>query len=178
MSGDTNDTYGYLVLNGNKIDQASKKEQFRSADWAFRFWLSGQSGQMQAVEIDHALGRLKSFYWNPKMAINGFTLSEIITSEYGVALLLDNHVNRPSWVQPCVQQAMQQTGLTNPTFWSTSEESRVLDAYLKIRASYTSGSAAPMTKANERAAVTQKYLNNGTISAERNSFHYSQQMMA
>jgi len=177
VSSDTTDTYGYLVLNGNKIDRASEKEQFRSPEWAFRFWLAGQSGQMQAIMIEHALGRLRSFYWTPKEAINGFTLSEIITSEYGVALLLDNHVNRPSWVGDCVEQAMNNTGLTNPTFWGTAEEKKVIDEYLRVRTSYTTGSAKPMTKANERAAVTQKYLNSGVISAERNSFQYSQQMV-
>jgi len=178
VSSDTSDTSGYLVLNGNRIDSASEKEQFRSADWAYRFWLAGQSSQMQAVEIQHALGRLNKFYWNSSLAINGFTLSKIITSEYGVALLLDNHVNRPNWVQACVQQAMTKTGLYDPSSWTTAEETQVLDAYLRIRATYTTGSASPMTKANERAAVTKKYLYSNVISGERGSFRYSQQMMA
>lgn len=178
VSPDTNDTYGYLSLNGNKIDQAAEKEQFRKPEWAFRFWAAGQDAQLQAVEVEHALSRLKAFYWNPKFAINGFTLSEIITSEYGVALILDNHVNRPSYVQPSIEKAMQQTGLNNPTLWGTAEEKKVIDAYLQIRTTFTTGSYNPMTKAQERAAVTQKYLANGTISAERNSFQYTQQMIS
>ncbi len=178
VSPDTTETYGYLTLNGNKIDQPAEKEQFRKPEWAFRFWKAAQDASLQAVEIEHALSRLKAFYWNPRYAINGFTLSEIITSEYGVALLLDNHVNRPSYVQGSVQQAMQQTGLNNPTMWGTAEERRVIDAYLQVRTTFTTGSYNPMTKAQERAAVTKKYLDNGTISAERNSFQYSQQMIS
>lgn len=178
VSGDTTDTYGYFILNGNKINMESEKQQFRQAEWAFRFWESGQDGQMQAAEIDHALGRLKSFYWNPRFAINGFTLSEIITSEYGVALILDHHVNRPAYVQPSVERAMRQTGLTNPTFWGTSEERQVIQAYLDIRASFSTGSASPMTKAHERASVTRRYLQRGVISDQRHSFHYSQQMIS
>lgn len=178
VSPDTTGTYGYLTLNGNKIDTMNEKEQFRKPEWAFRFWLACQDAQMQSVEIEHALSRLKTFYWPSKYAINGFTISEIITSEYGVALILDQHVNRPAYVQPCIDKAMQQTGLTNPTFWSTQEEQQVIQAYLDIRASYSTGSGSPMTKAHDRAAVTKKYLDRGVISAERNSFHYSQQMIA
>ncbi len=178
VSPDTTSTYGYLTLNGSKIDTMNEKEQFRKPEWAFRFWLACQDAQMQAIEIDHALSRLKTFYWSPKYTINGFTISEIITSEYGVALILDQHVNRPSYVQPSIEKAMQQTGLTNPTFWGTQEEMQVIETYLNVRATYSTGSASPMTKAHERAAVTQKYLHRGVISAERNSFHYSQQMIA
>jgi peptidoglycan hydrolase-like protein with peptidoglycan-binding domain len=177
VSPDTTDTSGFFTLNGAKIERGAQKEQFRGPEWAFRFWLAGQDPRMHAVQIEHALSRLRQFYWTNRQAVNGFTLSEIITSEYGVALLLDHHVNRPSYVQPSVQQAMQQTGLNNPTFWSTAEERRVIDAYLNIRATFTTGTAAPMTKAHERAAVTKRYLDQRIISAERQSFHYSQQMV-
>ncbi len=178
VSNDTTDTYGFLTLNGNKIDQPSEKEQFRKPEWAFHFWLAAQQPELQAVEIEHALSRLKAFYWNPRYAINGFTISEIITSEYGVALLLDNHVNRPSYVQPTLAQAMQKTGLNNPTMWGTAEERRLIDAYLQERVTFTTGSYNPMTKAQERAAVTRKYLQQGVISDARNSFKYTQGMVS
>ncbi len=172
ISHNTNPSTGYLTLNGTTIDTPREKEQFRDPKWAYYFVLAGRDENVQAVEIEHALGRLKNFYWKDSHAINGFTLSQIITSEYGVALILDNHVNRPAFVQPCIQIAMQQTGLQNPSFWSTNDELNVLNAYLKVRKTYRSASAGPMTKADERAAVTQKYLNASIISLERGSFQY------
>ena len=104
------------------------------------------------------------------MKINGFPIADIITSEYGVGLILDNHVNRPGYVKPCIRKAMQETGLMNPKTWGKREEQRVIEAYVRIRATY---GGSPMTHANKRAAVTKKYVTNGLISMERNSFKYS-----
>jgi len=171
----TNDKTGLLTLHGSPISSTSQKEQFRKPEWAFYFWKAGQNADVQVSQIEHALARLKDFYWSSSSsyAINGMTLSQIITSEYGVALLLDNHVNRPAYVKPCVEQAMQRTGLMNPTQWSTAEENQVINAYLDIRVTYSSGSAGPMTKARERAQVTQRYLQQGIISNNRGSFQMS-----
>ncbi len=172
----TNDKTGLLRLNQVTIDQPQEKEQFRKADWAFHFWKAAQQSQIQAVQIEHALSRLRDFYWSssPKYAINGLPLSNIITSEYGVALLLDNHVNRPNYVKPCVQLAMERTGLFNPFNWSTAEESQVLTAYLNIRITYTTGTAKPMTDANTRAQKTRRYVDQGIISDRRGSFIFSE----
>ena len=168
-SSDTGNVYGYLTLNGEKINRAQEKTMFRTPEWSFVFWKAGHNKTVKAIQVEHALSRLKTFYW--KMKINGFPISDIITSEYGVGLILDNHVNRPGYVKPCIRKAMQQTGLMDPSTWSTAEERRVVDAYIKIRATY---GGSPMTHANNRAAVTKKYLNNGIISAERKSFVYSE----
>jgi len=175
IHGSTNEKTGLLTLNGTPISSTSQKEQFRKPEWAFYFWKAGQSADIQVSQIEHALARLKDFYWSTSSsyAINGMPLSQIITSEYGVALLLDNHVNRPAYVKPCVEQAMQRTGLTNPAQWGSNEENKVINAYLDIRVTYSSGTAGPMTKARERAQVTQKYLHQGIISNNRGSFQMS-----
>lgn len=165
----TGNVYGYMTLDGKTMNRAQEKAQFRSPEWSFVFWNSGHNDIVKAIEVEHAVSRLKTFYW--KWKINGFSLSDIITSEYGVALILDNHVNRPGYVKPCVRNAMRETGLTDPTNWTTDDEMKVINAYIKIRATY---GGSPMTHANGRAAVTKKYLNNGTISAERKSFVYSE----
>lgn len=178
VSADTGAVVGTLTLNGNRIDIEREKEQFRDAKWAFRFWLAGQDPNVQAIEIEHALSRLLTFYWKPAQGVNGFSLSQIITSEYGVALILDNHVNRPAFVKPCIEQAMQATGLQDPRRWGTAEEQRVLDAYLQIRVTYKHGYSGPMSDANRRAAVTQRYLNSGIISNQRGSFVYEANAMA
>lgn len=171
VSSGTNSTYGYLTLNGKLVNSAGSKKQFRGAPWAFRFWAMGQNPALQAVELRHAVGRLKNFYWKQSYSINGFTISKIITSEYGVALILDNHVNRPGYVKPCIQKAMQKVGLNNPTNWTTADEEKVLNAYLKIRQTYGS---SPMTDALKRGNTTKKYVNKGIISADRGSFQSSE----
>ncbi len=178
VTADTGPVIGSLSLHGNRIDIEREKEQFRDAEWAFRFWLAGQDPNVQAVEIEHALSRLLTFYWKPDEGVNGFPLSQIITSEYGVALILDNHVNRPAFVKPCIQQAMQTTGLQDPRSWGTAEEQRVLDAYLQIRVNYKHGYSGPMTEAMRRASVTQRYLNSGIISNQRGSFVYEANAVA
>jgi hypothetical protein len=85
-------------------------------------------------------------------------------------LLLDNHVNRPAYVKPCIEKAMNQENLSRPKNWSTAEERKLINAYLKIRETY---GRSPMTDANRRADVTKKYLDNGIISDKRGSFKYN-----
>jgi len=164
VSEDTSKTYGYLTQSQRRIKNPLYKEKFRKADWAFRFWKAGQDNTVKKVQAQHAFDRLHTFYWQPN--INGLSLSQIITSEYGVALILDNHVNRPGYVKKCVVQAMQTIGLTTPPN-STSLEQQLLNAYLDIRKTY---GKYPMTHAAKRASVTQKYLADGIISAERGTF--------
>ena len=162
---------GYFVLGNKKLKVPSDKEQLRSVEWAFRFWKSGQDPLVQSVQIQHALSRIDTFYRANSYKVDGSFLADLITSEYGVGLLLDNHVNRPGYVKSCVAEAVKRTGLSNPASWGTDEEMKVIREYLKIRAVY---GQTPMTDADKRAAVTKKYLDNGIISAGRGSFHYNQ----
>lgn len=178
VTSDTGPVVGTITLNGNPIEIEREKEQFRDAKWAFRFWLAGQNREVQATEIDHALSRLMTFYWKPEHGVNGFSLNQIITSEYGVALILDHHVNRPAFVQPSVQLAMQRTGLMDPRNWGTAEEMRVIEAYLQIRTTYKHGNSGPMSDANRRAERTKRYLDSGVISNTRGSFVYETNSMA
>jgi len=101
---------------------------------------------------------------------NKHQVSDLVTSEYGVGLILDNHVNRPAYVKKCLAKALAQTGLRNPGGWGTEEERKLIDTYLKIRVTY---GGSPMTDAEKRARVTKKYLTNGIISDHRGSFKRS-----
>lgn len=167
----TNATYGFLSFRGNKVVDPADKDLFRPPHRAFRFWLAGHDDRVKAVQIEHALSRLNTFYWKPQLAINGLLLAQIITSQYGVALLLDNHVNRPAYVKPCIERAITAIGLDKPVqTWTTEDELKIIEAYLKIREVY---GATPMTHARKRADVTKKYLTQGVISADRNSFKFS-----
>lgn len=64
---------------------------------------------------------------------------------------------------------MNQTGLFDPSNWDTEQERQLIDVYLKIRATY---GKYPMPHADQRAAVTKKYVDRAIISAERGSFQY------
>ena len=168
VSSDTDLDLGYFVLNGKKINSAILKEQFRSPEWAFRFWLAGKSPEMFVTQIIHALGRLDKFYFGGRK-IAGDNLSKIITSEYGVSLLLDNHLNRPGYVRDCLRDAMTETALGDPQRWDTDDEMQVLDTYVKIRAGY---GKFPMEDATRRAKITRGYVEQGRLSGDRGSFDY------
>lgn len=165
----TTNFHGFFILDGMKLIIPSDKKKMRTNEWAFRFWKSGQDPFVQLIQVEHALSRLKSFYRSDAYIVNGFYISELITSEYSVGLILDNHVNRPGYLRSCLELAMKEIGLFDPSDWGTNEETRLIEAYLKIRISY---GRYPMTHADKRADVTRKYLDNGTISAERGSFQY------
>ena len=160
--------YGYFSLRGTTIKTPAAKEQLRQATWAFYFWLAGQDPAIQAIEIKHALGRLDQFYSTERYRVdNKHLVSDLVTSEYGVGLILDQHVNRPAHVKTCLAKALAQTGLSEPKGWGDDEERKLIDAYLKIRVKTS------MTNAEKRARVTKKYLTNGTISNRRSSFKRS-----
>lgn len=167
ISNDTTKTNGYLMINGALANKAGVKEQFRRAPWAFLFWKAAQEPLVKAVQLDHFMGRLNYFYWKKSHSINGYLLSQIITSEYGVAQVLDMHFNRPGYVKRCLENALNETGLIDPDSWTTEEENKLLEAFLKIRRTF---GKSPMTNALKRENTIKKYLNLGLISEEKGSF--------
>lgn len=160
----------YFSLDGKKLATEGDKEKLRTNGWAFTFWKAGQDKQIQAIEIEHAFSRIGVFYKSPSYKIGNYYIEDLISSEYGVALVLDNHVNRPGYVKGSITNAVQQTGLLNPASWGTTQELQLITEYLKVRATYGS---SPMTNADERAGVTKSFLDKGTISDERGSFKYT-----
>lgn len=166
---DTDDVYGYLTLNGAKVDTVAEKEKIRTVECAYRFWRSGQDPTVMSIEIQHAQSRLGSFYKSDRFKVGEHYLADLLTSEYAVGLILDNHVNRPGYLKACVEMAMGEVKLGDPKSWTTDDEMKLVNAYLKVRETY---GKYPMTHADKRAAVTKKYLDKGIISAERHSFQY------
>jgi len=164
----TGPVYGYFSLRGTTIKTPAAKAQLRQPSWAFYFWLFGQDPAVQAMQFKHALATLDQFYSTDRyMVDNKYLVSDLVTSEYGVAVILDNYVNRPVYVKACLAKALNLTGLRNPGQWGTEEERKFIDAYLKIRVTY---GRFPMTDAEKRGRVTKKYLTNDTISDHRGSF--------
>ncbi len=163
---------GWLTLNGRRLESSADKDQLRDPIWAYRFARAGMDASVKSVQILHCINRLDRFYFSQSSKLGNHSLSQLITSEYGLALLLDNHVNRPAWVVPCVAQAMQELNLSPEQVANGDEatESSVIDRYLQVRATYKSSSTSAMTDAEKRAGVTQKYLNRELISAGKHSF--------
>jgi peptidoglycan hydrolase-like protein with peptidoglycan-binding domain len=161
---------GYFSLNGAKLKSPADKEKLRTNEWAYYFWKSGQDKFIQSMQIQHAHSRLNTFYSSNSYKPNGFFISELVTSEYGIGLILDNHVNRPGYIKGCLEEAMKNANLFDPANWGTEEEMKLIEEYIKVRADY---GRSPMTDANKRASVTKKYLDNNTISADRGSFQHS-----
>jgi peptidoglycan hydrolase-like protein with peptidoglycan-binding domain len=172
---DTNRTTGYLTLNGQKISSTTAKEQFRArADWAFRFWRSGLDPAMQLAQVKHALDRINSFLRHPDyQPLGKYFIGDLVTSEYGLCLLLDHHVNRPGHLMnyaigkmDIVGQALKKAGLehSDPKAWDTATERRLIEAYLPLRAS------SSMTHGADRARKIKAYHDKGKLSGERHSF--------
>lgn len=160
-------SYGFLTLNGRTLDNATAKEPLRELTWAFRFWHAGQDTTVQAIQVAHAAARLETFYRHRSYRPGGYFIAELVSSEYGVALLFDQHVNRPGYVTGSLEAALRRSGLGNPSRWGNDEEQRLLEHYLTVREDY---GRSPMTHANQRAQVTRRYVERGIISAERGSF--------
>jgi hypothetical protein len=169
----TDFTTGFITFRGERMEGFEQKELFRSPSWAFHFWKALMQPAFQAIQIEHAHDRFKHFYFKPEPDDLPYPLYQIITSSYGVALLLDQHVNRPGWVNACIGLAMAENiDFSSPDHWETREESKIIESYLKIRATYTDGRNAPMTAALSRAHQIKLGLQNGYLSADRGSFEY------
>jgi LysM repeat protein len=160
---------GWFTYRGKKLVSAADKALLREHIWAYRFARAGADIEVQAAQIQHAANRIRQFYFVKSARLDGYALADLITSEYGVALLLDNHVNRPGYVRGCVAEALQLSNLTAADLSEGDDEQErlVLKNYLEIRETYGKW---PMADARQRAAVTRGYVADDMISAVRGSF--------
>lgn len=166
---------GWLSLNGLRLVTESDKSLMRQPIWALRFAIAGMDALVQSVQVLHAISRLDRFYFTPTQTLQGFTLSQILNSEFAVALLLDHHVNRPSHVIPCVVDAIARSGLT-PTQVAQSSadnEALIIQNYLTLRETF--GGRSAMTNSRGRAALIKQAISTGNLSAQRFSFRSNRQ---
>jgi hypothetical protein len=169
ISSSTSDVArGRFSLKGRILRTASDKEVLREHIWAYRFWCAGEDADVREVQIHHAMDRLNTFYRHPGKHILGRPVADYITSQYGVALLLDQHVNRPGHVPKTLEQAIsrfyRQGGSKTPENWTIADELRVLDIYLELR------HATSMTDSRQRAQRTLDAVRQGLASDQRGSF--------
>ncbi|MGD8293994.1 MAG: LysM domain-containing protein [Desulfobacterales bacterium] len=166
---DTNHKTGWFSYRGKKLTSGADKAMLREHIWAYRFARAGADIEIQAAQILHAINRINQFYFVRSSKLHGYALSDLITSEYGVALMLDNHVNRPGYLRGCVAAALERSNLTADILaqGGDEEEQLVVKNYLDIRQTY---GKYPMTDARQRASVSRGYVVDGIISDNRGSF--------
>jgi|GEM_PF-932604 len=159
---------GYLKLNGRLLADSESKNQLRALPWAYRFWSAGKNQAFRLSQIAHALSRIHAFYRVENRSIRGRYVSDYISSEYGVAQLLDQHVNRPAHVPRILAAALesleQEMDIDRPENWGNEEEKKLISVYLESR------EKTSMTDSAERAKRIQKKMNMGAVSDRRGSF--------
>ena len=161
--------YGFFTLNGTVINTAAlKDERLRTFEWAYRFWQAGSDDTVRQVQTEHAISRIDLFYREPRKKIGDRFVGDYVTSEFGVALLLDQHVNRPGHVPGTLAKAVEtlvgELGADNPEQWTDAEEQRLLDIYLQLR------SDTSMTDSDKRGNTVRKAVTDGLASDKRGSF--------
>ena len=159
---------GSLLLDGRHLATPADKERLRDVEWAYRFWRAGHDRDVRRIQIEHAMGRLDAFYREPRKAIRGRLVADYVSSEYGVSLLLDQHVNRPGHVPATLAKAVAElerhTDVAHPESWTDHEERELLVLYLEHRA------MTSMTNSDKRADEIKRAAAQGVIADRRGSF--------
>ncbi|WP_149313362.1 hypothetical protein [Methylobacterium sp. P1-11] len=160
--------YGYIRLNNELLDTSAKKAVLRKPIWAYRFWRAAHDKYVRRAQILHAMGRVNTFYYGDMPHYKNLKISDFITSEYGVALLLDEHVNRPGHVPGTLRKGLDKyvklSGKADPASWSDEDETTTLAYYLEYR------QKTNMTNSKGRADATKRYVKLGKLSDKRGSF--------
>ena len=155
---------GVLLLNGTPLDSAGLKSQLRAAPWCYRFWRAGHDDVMRRCELIHAAARIEQFH---QKHVAGLTVADWLNSEYGIALVLDEHVNRPGHVPGTLQTAIDNLpgpGDPDPANWTDVQERQLIDLYIGARDNTN------MTNPKLRAANITRCVHDGVLSAKRGSF--------
>lgn len=155
----------YLSLHGQELTSPDQKEQLRTPEWAYRFWLAGLDNNVRAVQIRQAISRVMTFYRSPRHRIGDHAIADYVSSECGVALLLDQHVNRPGHVPSTLAKAVEQIDAPqDPDTWNSQHEIDLLERYIELRANTS------MTESDKRAQPIFDAVATGIISDERGSY--------
>jgi Transglycosylase len=156
---------GYLTLGGLKLDTRDSKQELRRAHWAYRFWRAGHDNGIRRCQLDTAMARIQTFYHKQ---VCGRSVADWISSEYGVALLLDQHVNQPAHVLETLRRAIAQlpapVAVLETSRWGDHHEQALIDLYIRER----NGTA--MTTPADRAARIKECIRDGGLSFRRGSF--------
>src|SRR5437660_1845591 len=149
---------GVLVLNGTALNHAGQKSQLRAAPWCYRLWRAGHDDVVRRCELIHAAARIQQFR---QKEVADRTVADWLTSEYGIALVLDEHVNRPGHVPGTLETAIGNLpGNPDPTNWTDAEERQLIDLYIDAR------DDTNITNPKLPAATINRCVNDGSLPAK------------
>jgi hypothetical protein len=157
---------GFLSLNNAPLRTPGDKQVLRSAQWAYRFWRAGHVDSIRRAQADLAAERIRLVCG---MTIPGRgTVGAWLTSEHGVALVLDEHINRPSHVPATLAKALDDmiaAGASNdPTTWTGAQEAELIRRYIAER------NTTSMTGSAKRADQIAGCVLSGLIADTRGSY--------
>ncbi len=157
---------GHLVLNGRTLETAQDKRLLRNEEWAYRFWRAGHHEDFRVAQLALAASRIERFI---HLEAAERTVSDWLTSQYGIALLLDQHVNRPGHVPKTLKEALEEVFRNpavsrDPTAWTEADELRLIDTYIAFR------ERTSMTDSTKRARLIGECVRVGQLSDDRGSF--------
>ena len=156
---------GFLLLGGVELGTAAAKQVLRSADWAYRFWRAGHVESVRRAQANVAAQRIRIAC---SIEVRGRPAGAWMTSEQGVALVLDEHVNRPSDVRGTLTAAVDAmiAGGTSddPAQWGDAQEAELIRRYIAQR------NTTRMTDSAKRAEQIARCVQQGMISDRRGSY--------
>jgi hypothetical protein len=159
---------GLFVLHGKLLDTGAKKSVLRTNVWAYRFWRAAHDPDVRRAYVKAAISRISRYYLGRIGALGNCPMSDYISSEVGVAHILDQHVNRPGHVPKtlvaAIQAYIEKTGASDPTKWKDVDEQDLLKIYLKER------SKTNMTDSDARAKRINDRISAGKLKNQRFSF--------
>ena len=160
---------GFFSLNGSIVKSPGDKQtKLRTLPMAFRFFTAGKNAAMRQAEIEYAASRIDLFYRDAKHQVRNLFIGDWVSSEFGVALILDEHVNRPGHIPGTLAAAVTDFinagGSSDPTTFDTAAEAKLLNLYIKRR------NQTSMTDSNNRAQRIRQAVTNGLASDQRGSF--------
>ena len=169
---------GFVSLDGKIIKTAADKEAtFRNPKWAFILWQAGQHSEVQIAQLLQAKNRID---YVVDITVRGHKLSNIMSSEYGMALMLEHHVNSPNTIDEVISRTIDHFGLIDPDSWATEHELNFIAKYIEIRREQSSNSTIgnykgryiylnPTTGVDTRAEHISSKMDS-VLSTERGSF--------
>jgi hypothetical protein len=156
---------GFLTLSGVTLNTAEAKQQLRSAAWAYRFWRAGHDDLVRRCQLELAVSRIRLFHGRQA---GHRAIADCLTSEYGVALLLDQHVNRPADVLETLGRALArlpgEIASRDASGWTERDELALISLYIEER------NDGRMTAAMDRARRILDCVRDGSLSDRRGSF--------
>ncbi|CAN7618405.1 hypothetical protein [Bosea sp. LjRoot237] len=161
-------TTGYFLLDGQRLDTGDEKAELRKHIWAYRFWRAAHEVSVRRAYVKAAIARIGHFYHRGIAQLGNWPLSAFVSSEVGVAQVLDQHVNRPGHVPKTLVTAIQRFassgGSADPGGWKDADERRVIALYLEER------TKTSMTHSAKRAEAIAAHVTSGALSDKRGSF--------